>query len=100
METSRRAQVLAWSVRLPCGGVAWASDVSAEAGEGARRANDLLAQHVTLRGKAEVERFFEGQELLEPGLVPLSKWRPTSEAEAEAAPPLQCGLLWGGSRRP
>ena len=64
-----------------------AADVSAEADEGARRANELLAQQVTLRSQAEVERFFEGLELLEPGLVPLAKWRPTSEAVAEAAPP-------------
>jgi hypothetical protein len=47
-----------------------------------------------LRDHAQVTSFFDGLELLEPGVVQLSKWRPRSEAEsAEAA------ALWGGVAR-
>ena len=49
---------------------------------------------LVLRDHAQVTSFFDGLELLEPGVVQLSKWRPRSEAEsAEAA------ALWGGVAR-
>jgi hypothetical protein len=49
---------------------------------------------IVLRDHAQVTSFFEGLELVEPGVVQLSKWRPRSEAEsAEAA------ALWGGVAR-
>jgi hypothetical protein len=49
---------------------------------------------LVLRDRAEVTSFFDGLELVEPGVVQLSKWRPRSEAEsAEAA------ALWGGVAR-
>jgi hypothetical protein len=49
---------------------------------------------LVLRDRAQVTSFFEGLELVEPGVVQLSKWRPRSEAEsAEAA------ALWGGVAR-
>jgi hypothetical protein len=47
-----------------------------------------------LRSHAEVCRFFDGLELVEPGVVQVSKWRPDSESEA-AAP----AALWGGAAR-
>lgn len=50
--------------------------------ETGRQLNQLLAQKMTHRSRAEVERFFEGLELLEPGVVPVSKWRPASDREA------------------
>jgi S-adenosyl methyltransferase len=72
-------------------------DVSDElSAETARRFNKLLAQKVTHRGLPKVERFFEGLELLEPGVVPVLKWRPTRQAEAEAAPP---AAMWGAVGR-
>jgi len=55
-----------------------ASDIQPEAyAEAARRLNEgvpgVTAAH---RGHAEVTRFFDGLELLEPGVVPVNYWRP------------------------
>lgn len=63
--------------------------------EFARALNERqLDAPLVLRDHAQVTRFFDGLELLEPGVVQLSKWRPRSEAEsAEAA------ALWGGVAR-
>ncbi|HEX8865318.1 MAG TPA: SAM-dependent methyltransferase, partial [Lentzea sp.] len=33
---------------------------------------------LTMRTHAEVSRFFDGMELLEPGIVPVNDWRPDS----------------------
>lgn len=45
----------------------------------------------TLRTKEQVTRLFDGLELVEPGVVQISKWRPDSELTARAA-----AALWGG----
>jgi hypothetical protein len=81
---------------LPAGGYLAlshpASDIAAEAmAEMGRRLNRLMAEKVTFRGRDEVVRFFTGLDLVEPGLVPVPKWRPGSDAEA-ASP----AALWGG----
>jgi S-adenosyl methyltransferase len=58
-----------------------ASDILADqAGEAARRVNMRSVNTTTLRSHGEVERFFGGLELLEPGLVQVHRWRPGSEA--------------------
>jgi hypothetical protein len=44
--------------------------------EASRRYNQNVATHQTLRSYAEVARFFDGLELLEPGLVQWHLWRP------------------------
>ena len=49
---------------------------------------------MVLRDHAQVTSFFDGLELVEPGVVQLSKWRPESELEAAAA-----AALWGGVAR-
>ncbi|HVB42525.1 MAG TPA: SAM-dependent methyltransferase [Streptosporangiaceae bacterium] len=56
--------------------------------------NRSMAEQVTLRDRATVERFFAGLELVEPGLVPASQWRP----DAEADPDQPIGL-WSGIGR-
>jgi SAM-dependent methyltransferase len=72
-----------------------ASDIEAKAqGELARRLNQTMAEKVTLRDHAQVARFFDGLELVEPGLVRVPEWRPASESEA-ASP----AGLWGGVGR-
>jgi hypothetical protein len=43
------------------------------------------------RSHAEVTRFFDGLELLDPGVVPVQHWRPAPEAEAGAR-----SAMWGG----
>ncbi|HET9082684.1 MAG TPA: SAM-dependent methyltransferase [Trebonia sp.] len=55
-----------------------ASDIQTEAqAETVRRlAKDVPDVSVTFRSHAEVERFFDGLELLAPGVVPVNHWRP------------------------
>lgn len=72
-----------------------AKDIDAESmARMAERLNRILAESITLRARPEVATFFEGLDLVEPGLVPGSKWRPVSEAEA-AAP----AAMWVGVAR-
>lgn len=69
-----------------------ASDLQSERhAEMVRRMNDSMAEQVTLRDKAEVTSLFGDLELVEPGVVRASEWRPDSEFEA-AAP----NVLWAG----
>ncbi|MEU6574759.1 SAM-dependent methyltransferase [Streptomyces sp. NPDC046805] len=44
--------------------------------------NEHAAPPITARGRAEVAAFFEGLELLEPGLVPCSRWRAGADSPA------------------
>jgi hypothetical protein len=69
-----------------------ASDIEAEQmAEAAKRYNRLARETQRHRSHAEVTRFFDGLELLEPGVVPVPRWRPASEIEAEAH-----SAMWGG----
>jgi hypothetical protein len=71
-----------------------ASDIDRAAIEGARRYNALAGQPARLRDRADVERFFDGLELVEPGVVPLPQWRPRTELEAKTR-----AAAWGGVAR-
>ncbi|HEY3034658.1 MAG TPA: SAM-dependent methyltransferase, partial [Streptosporangiaceae bacterium] len=54
-----------------------ARDVHAQqVSEAATRFNKLAPAKATLRTRAEILRFFDGLELLEPGLVQIHRWRP------------------------
>ncbi|MFB4306632.1 SAM-dependent methyltransferase [Actinomadura sp. GTD37] len=57
----------------------------------AQAMNANTAETVTLRDREQVSGFFRGLDLVEPGVVQVSRWRPRSELEA-AAP----AVLWGG----
>jgi trans-aconitate methyltransferase len=58
-----------------------ASDILPEQShEAARRVSARSATTTTLRRREEVLRFFDGLELLEPGLVQVHRWRPGSAA--------------------
>jgi hypothetical protein len=71
------------------------AEIYPELAEWARALNERqLDAPVVLRDHAQVTSFFEGLELLEPGVVQLSKWRPRSEVESAAA-----AALWGGVAR-
>jgi len=73
-----------------------ASDISPEQmAEMIRRMNEHLAEgnHVG-RSRDEVAQFFDGLDLIEPGVVKVTDWRPASELEARAAT-----SLWGGVGR-
>ena len=52
-----------------------ASDIAPEASaEMARRYNAMSSASITPRSRDQVARFFDGLDLLPPGLVPISKW--------------------------
>jgi S-adenosyl methyltransferase len=73
-----------------------ASDISPEAmAEMIRRMNVHLAEgnHVG-RTRDVVAGFFSGLDLLEPGVVKVTQWRPSSEMESEGPT-----SLWGGVAR-
>jgi hypothetical protein len=48
------------------------------------RLNDLVAEKVTTRDRDQVGRFVAGLELVEPGLVNVSQWRPDAAAPTQA----------------
>jgi hypothetical protein len=55
------------------------------------RLNRLLAQRSTYRSRAEVTGFFDGLQLVEPGVTPIQRWRPDTPEEASAV-----AAMWGG----
>ena len=58
-----------------------ASDILADKiGEAARRVNVRSANTITLRSRGEVGQFFDGLELVDPGLVQVHRWRPGAPA--------------------
>ena len=72
-----------------------ASDIEAERhSDMVQRMNESMAQKVTLRDRAAMARLFAGLDLVEPGIVKASQWRP--ESDAEAATPT---VLWAGVAR-
>jgi hypothetical protein len=60
----------------------------------ARGFNEQAAVKVILRDRAEISSFFDGLELVDPGIAKISEWRPRSDVEA-AAP----AILWAGVAR-
>jgi hypothetical protein len=72
-----------------------AADIETEAmAQMAERLNKLMAEKVTFRARAQVARFFDGLELVEPGMVRVQDWRPSTEKEAKSP-----AALWGGMGR-
>ena len=72
-----------------------ASDIQAAAMAGmANRLNQLMAQRVKPRSQAEVTRFFDGLELVEPGVIRCPEWRPASPEDAVGK-----STMWGGVAR-
>jgi len=72
-----------------------AADIETEAmAQMAERLNKLMAEKVTFRTRAQVAGFFDGLELVEPGMVRVQQWRPSTEKEAKSP-----AALWGGMGR-
>jgi O-methyltransferase involved in polyketide biosynthesis len=73
------------------------SDIStAEMAEMIKRMNESLAEdsyHV-VRPRHVVAEFFDGLDLVEPGVVKVTEWRPASEVEAQGPT-----VMWGGVGR-
>jgi hypothetical protein len=71
-----------------------AGDIDPRSLKAAAVLDTLSAEKRSLRRREEILRFFNGLELVEPGLVQVSKWRPDSEVQA-AAP----ASRWAGVAR-
>ena len=72
-----------------------ASDIDAAAGaEASLRYNAQAAESATFRSHAQVMGFFEGLDLVQPGLVPVPECRPRSEIESKTP-----SNLWAGVAR-
>jgi len=61
-------------------------------GESIQRYNERVANQATLRGQDATGRFFDGLDLIEPGVVAVSKWRPDSDLMAAAPSSMWCGV--------
>ncbi|HEX3649687.1 MAG TPA: SAM-dependent methyltransferase [Pseudonocardiaceae bacterium] len=66
--------------------------------EGVRAAYSQTANPVTARTKERIQRFFDGYEMLEPGLVFTPQWRPDHPADV-GDDPENAGLYAGVGRR-
>jgi trans-aconitate methyltransferase len=64
--------------------------------EALAKLSQTMAQRVTPRSREQVTGFFDGVDLIEPGVVPIQQWRPTSDAEATA----KAGMWGGVGRKP
>jgi hypothetical protein len=72
-----------------------AADIQAAAMAGmARSLNALMAQRVKLRSKDAVAAFFDGLDLLEPGVIRCPEWRPDRPEDAAGK-----STMWGGVAR-
>ena len=76
-----------------------ASDIQPEASAAAARRviEDIPGISFTLFSHAEVARFFDGLELLEPGVVPVNRWRP-GPGGPDVARDLPCHVAVGRKR--
>ncbi|HEY2077728.1 MAG TPA: SAM-dependent methyltransferase [Streptosporangiaceae bacterium] len=70
-----------------------AADIDADAmADAQQRQNQAQAEPVTFRRRDQVERFFDGLEMVEPGLVRAPEWRPDLLAGANPGAALWAGL--------
>jgi hypothetical protein len=67
-----------------------------QAADSIGRYNDEVVDSAVLRTRDQTLRFFDGLDLVEPGLVATSKWRPDSELEASSS----SGAWAGVARKP
>jgi hypothetical protein len=73
-----------------CHGTGEGKPVVAQAAE--QVYNRSVSAHLQMRSRADILRFFEGFELVDPGVVPIPRWRPDPGDEPSGDP----GTFWGG----
>jgi hypothetical protein len=61
-----------------------AGDMNPQVKRAAALLDTLSAEKRAMRSREEILTFFDGLEMVEPGLVPVAKWRPESEMAAAA----------------
>jgi SAM-dependent methyltransferase len=69
------------------------NDYTQQMTEVAARMNRLMPNKVTYRSYEQVARYFDGWELLEPGIVPTAEWRPHDGGTHEPK------AMWAGVAR-
>ena len=69
------------------------------ADRGDQRQYEARGEVVRFRSKAEVEAFFQGLELVEPGIVQVNKWRPDPD-EVSAVSDREVNMYGGLARKP
>jgi hypothetical protein len=74
-----------------------ASDIHPGQAEAQRRYNERVSTPQTLRTRAEVSRFFDGLDLVPPGLVYVHTWRP---GPGDIVPPDGVSAYGGVARKP
>ena len=74
-----------------------ASDIGPGQAEAQRRYNERVSTPQTLRDRDQVARFFEGLDLVPPGLVYVHAWRP---GEFDTAPPDATSAYGAVARKP
>jgi len=60
--------------------------------------NRSVAASATVRSRAQIERFFDGFELVEPGLTYMSQWRPDTPDDVPGDPGRHWGLVGVGHK--
>jgi hypothetical protein len=73
------------------------SSITAEFEQAQQDYDDTGAVAYKLRGPGQIARFFDGLEIIEPGIVPCLQWRPEVSA---LAPPAEVEPLGGIGRKP
>ena len=67
-------------------------DFNPNKGESMRVYNERSAEQAVVRDRAETARFFDGLDLLDPGVVPVAGWRPDSDETAAKPSSMWCGV--------
>ena len=70
-----------------------ASDLDQSLVEAARRWNKVSTTQVVLRSKAEVTAWFGGLEVVDPGVVTVTEWRPDSTGDTYGTPVPMYGIV-------
>lgn len=94
--SQRSRRVATWSCRMPPRSFPPSREQSQDAGDVYKR---HAATPPKLRSRPEIEQFFTGVELLDPGVVWLHEWRPDPGEPAEFADEPQRSGGWAGVGR-
>ena len=74
------------------------SDIDESANQGTRTYNSMVSTSMARRSRAEITEFFDGLELVEPGVVQIPLWRPGPDDEVPAG--VQVPAYAGVARKP
>jgi len=67
-------------------------DFNPNKGESVKAYNERSVEQIIVRDQAQTARFFEGMDLVEPGVVPVAQWRPDSGITAAKPSSMWCGV--------